>query len=731
MDEGDDDDDDSGGGDGGGGRGGRGRGAHPDPPRAPDAADAAQVGAQSELVWARAHYAGTSLEWLMADRLDMEAYLAAQRRGDGPLQDAHRALAARWTAVGAAQGADLVRRAAANFGVADRHESPQHATAAINRGCRMELALISSLERVAAAHHLQLDLVPVKEATIYAAMALHMEQRVWAAGVPAFRGTLPSVSFLDHIQFANAGRPDKVRATARVVKHALAVASLGAFRQKGGYICVPLYTPGGAFTHHWTLLKPLEDWIWDVTPREVYDGIWQILCQKGAAEAAAVALQRGTYHELPKHAPSRCAWSFSNGIFFADHNVFVPYGSPESAQLTRDMSTIRYFDLPFDNCDAALAAVGQNPDHTLEDILRAVPTPHMDTILNGQLFSPQVQTIFWMMIGSLFFDIGQTIWVNGRAITPKLEASLFFQGKAGTGKSTILKLIQEVYGREHVGVFANNMEETFGLEGLLDKLIVLGFDMTAAWRMEEGNFMSMVSGEEVVVAQKNKVAKVVRWTASIAFASNTQVKFPNSGGNFARRVILFMFERVPPNVDTTLQLKLLDEMPAFIKKATVAFHSFMHRLGTRGLWTSGMLPAYFLKTRRSIEEHNNTLARFVAQDASMTFVFDPRAYVDAATFAEMFKAFHKAESRAPPPKEAAIKAFMEERGFVRELVDLQPAHSRREGVGLKKAHYYRGLGLQTEWPDVLREQADAQAYEAAELQALAAAGRAGLDRHRV
>ena len=67
----------------------------------------------------------------------------------------------------------------------------------------------------------------------------------------------------------------------------------------------------------------------------------------------------------------------------------------------------------------------------------------------------------YALLGRLLYEVGQR---------DNWQVLLFVKGMAGSGKSTIAKLIRNCYPSHLVGTLGSKMEETFGLSAIADKL---------------------------------------------------------------------------------------------------------------------------------------------------------------------------------------------------------------------------------------------------------------------
>ena len=78
----------------------------------------------------------------------------------------------------------------------------------------------------------------------------------------------------------------------------------------------------------------------------------------------------------------------------------------------------------------------------------------------------------------------------------------YFLGLAGTGKSTLLRLLSSLLEARDVGYLNNTLQKQFALEGIYDKLLYMALDIDENFQLDQATFQSMVVGEEVAVIRK-------------------------------------------------------------------------------------------------------------------------------------------------------------------------------------------------------------------------------------
>jgi phage/plasmid-associated DNA primase len=96
-------------------------------------------------------------------------------------------------------------------------------------------------------------------------------------------------------------------------------------------------------------------------------------------------------------------------------------------------------------------------------------------------------------------------------------------GDANTGKGTIIEIITKMFPAGSVGAITATQEKSFGLEGLFKKRVVMIPDLPKDFSklISQSDFQSIISGEGVSIARKNKTAISNNiWTTPLIAADN-------------------------------------------------------------------------------------------------------------------------------------------------------------------------------------------------------------------
>ena len=269
---------------------------------------------------------------------------------------------------------------------------------------------------------------------------------------------------------------------------------------------------------------------------------------------------------------------------------------------------------PEDKTDMLLSMVGHcqvlhNQLQRIMDPLRgdgsAVPPPKGVAMARGKLpqpgkaLPPEVQRWVYIFLGRLLHDLNT---FDSWQIMP------FLKGKAGTGKSAIGMVAQSFFQPAQVGVVSNNIEPKFGLSMIADRFIMLCLEVKKDFQMDQGEFQSIVSGELVQLAVKNKEAYQKKWTAPGLFCGNEWAKYQDAQGSIARRLALFNFSfRVKDkHSKPSLQSEIISqELGALLVKCNMAYREQADIKKGQDIWK--ILPDYFKHQREQLQIETDPL----------------------------------------------------------------------------------------------------------------------------
>jgi len=208
-------------------------------------------------------------------------------------------------------------------------------------------------------------------------------------------------------------------------------------------------------------------------------------------------------------------------------------------------------------------------------------------------FPAEAQKWVYIFLGRMFHELN--VWDRWQIIP-------FFKGRAGTGKSSIAQLIGDVFQKEDIGTLGNNCEKTFGLQSLLGKFCWYCLELKKNFQLDQAQFQSMVSGEDVSIAIKNHAAQTMQWRAPGLLCGNESPGWLDAGGSIARRLAIFNFkfgvraEHSRTNMTENIRSQ---ELATLILKANCAYLWKCKKSRGQDIWK--LLPQYFQKQRIELQ----------------------------------------------------------------------------------------------------------------------------------
>lgn len=427
-----------------------------------------------------------------------------------------------------------------------------------------------------------------------------------------------------------AGDEDAVAALTgkqRFILNSLEIAHSMNFRKHQGHLFKQVIVNGNR-THAWESHCSIEEFIYSCVDKNEDFDRWKDFTSGVRVSDLVEYITKATRDlELVPLNPDRNIFSFNNGVYDAFNDRMYFY---EDGAIPERFVAAKYFDV---------AMPGDYED------FRDIPTPALDGILDHQKFSREPETppkyansnldegskfsvVDWIYVfmGRMIYEIGEhDTW----------QALMFMKGKAGTGKSTLGKVLSFLYNAIDVGVLSNNIETKFGLSGLVDKLIYICFEVKRDFKLDQGEMQSMISGEPIGIATKGKDPRSVVWKTHGFFMGNEFPAWTNNSGSIARRIITVLFNEVVTEGDPRLFDKLQAEMGNIIVKINRAYRQCAALYGGDDIWN--LLPPYFHEMReKQLEASTNPITAFLVylryEDNGHTFRFDPDGSVPYMQF---------------------------------------------------------------------------------------------------
>ena len=370
-----------------------------------------------------------------------------------------------------------------------------------------------------------------------------------------------------------------------------------------------LFTPEGYRTYAWAPVYPIKDFVYHASRKETNWNQWLNMTHaKGNAASAADYLACCRDVQFPVLVKDRNLYAFRNGVYDTREDAFYAY---ELGGIPSDTVACKFFDLIFPADD--------DPADWYD-----IETPHLQGILDYQQFPEDVCRWMYIMIGRLLYEVNDL---------DRWQVIPYLKGQASSGKSTILlRVCANLYDRSDVGILSNNIEKKFGLAAFSDKYIFVAPEIKSDLQMEQAEFQSMVSGEDMSISVKYQTARPVVWKVPGIMAGNEVPGWADNSGSITRRIVLFDFQHKVDNGDMDLGRKLEAEMAAIIKKCNQAYRWAVRMYAHANVWRH--LPQYFHSTSDELKEDTNVLEHFLK---SSVLKLGSSLYMPWNEFVEIFQ----------------------------------------------------------------------------------------------
>jgi phage/plasmid-associated DNA primase len=401
------------------------------------------------------------------------------------------------------------------------------------------------------------------------------------------------------------------------------------YRRYKGQCCVQIRN-----TRAWRIVKEIKDFVYDVTQKEDEPEMWKNLTSRGNLVSDVVKhLTNCKDFQFPEIKKDRHVWSFQNGLLVGKdwdgekHAIkFYNYTSQDFRELDPTIVSCKYFDSAFD------------PYDDTEDWWD-IPTPNMQKVLNYQKLDEDVARWVYVFMGRLCFDVNE---IDGWQVIP------FIKGIAQSGKSTLItKVCRKFYETEDVAVLSNNIEKKFGLSSIVNGFMFISPEVKGDLQLEQAEFQSLVSGEDVSIARKFDTALTLQWKTPGILGGNEVPNWKDNSGSILRRLVTINFGRQIASADSDphLERKLETEIPAILCKCLRAYLDYANKYSDKDIWN--VLPKYFKTIQSQVAQVTNSLQHFLASEKVR---FGPDLFVPQKIFQTAYQQHSSQNALGEKPK---------------------------------------------------------------------------------
>jgi hypothetical protein len=404
------------------------------------------------------------------------------------------------------------------------------------------------------------------------------------------------------------------------------------YRRYKGHCCEEIKTIEGYRTRAWNPIFPIDQFVYSIAQKDSSFTNWKNFTSKGSIFREVIDhVSKCKDQQFPEISKRRHVWSFKNGLFVGkewipDRGVydcrFYPYESSDFACLDPTIVSCKYFDQQFD-------------DFSHLEKWQDIPTPNFDKVLKYQKLDQEVCDWAYVMGGRLCYDVGE---LDSWQIIP------FFKGIARSGKSTLItKVFKKFYESEDVGVLANNIEKKFGLSAIKDNFMFIAPEIKADLGLEQAEFQSIVSGEDVSIAVKNKTAVSIEWNVPGVLGGNEVPNWKDNSGSILRRILPWNFTKQVREADPQLDEKLNRELPIILLKCVRGYLDYSNKYRDRDIWN--VVPKYFEIIKKQVAMVASTLTNFLE---STSIKYGDELCVPQTIFVQMFNQHCSANNLGKP-----------------------------------------------------------------------------------
>jgi len=392
------------------------------------------------------------------------------------------------------------------------------------------------------------------------------------------------------------------------------------YRRYKGQCCEEIKTIEGHRTRAWQAKFTIEQFVYSLAQKDDNFEVWKNFTSRGTVFRDVIDnMSKCIDAQFPEITKRRHVWSFRNGVFVGkewipDRGVydccFYSYDSQEFRCLDPTIIACKYFDQQFD-------------DFSHIERWQDIPTPWFDSILKYQNFEDDVCDWAYVMGGRLCYDVGE---LDGWQVIP------FFKGIARSGKSTLItKVFKKFYENEDIGTLSNNIERKFGLSAIKDSFMFIAPEVKGDLALEQAEFQSMVSGEDVSVAVKNKTAVSIEWNVPGVLGGNEVPNWKDNSGSVLRRILPWNFAKQVRDADPQLDEKLNRELPIILLKCVKAYLEYSNKYRDKDIWN--VVPEYFKKIQKQVAMVASTLHNFLE---STNIIYGKELFVPQKLFVQVF-----------------------------------------------------------------------------------------------
>jgi hypothetical protein len=130
--------------------------------------------------------------------------------------------------------------------------------------------------------------------------------------------------------------------------------------------------------------------------------------------------------------------------------------------------------------------------------------------------------------------------------------------------------------------------------------------------LEQAEFQSLVSGEDISIACKYEKAKSVEWKTPGILGGNEVPNWKDNSGSVLRRILPWNFGKQVQEADPHLDEKLEKELPAILLKCVRGYLDYAQKYSDQDVWN--VVPEYFKVIQNQVAMVTNSLQNFLSSE---------------------------------------------------------------------------------------------------------------------
>lgn len=389
-------------------------------------------------------------------------------------------------------------------------------------------------------------------------------------------------------------------------------------------------------------------------PNVVVDNVevWLNSKADGVLSAKSVFRENGAYFSNAKEAE---IWKQPNGD---PYKIIVP---------TAEDVAVCHFDIDF--------RFEITPETEASFEPSDIVLPEMELMMNTQELTEDSQEWLVLMLCRLFFPTGYDRW----------QVVLFIRGIAGSGKSTLAQIIRSFYPPARISTLSSNIEPRFGLSAIYKGLVCICAEVRDDFGLDQAEWQSCVSGEEVQIAVKQKTAFQHKWDTPFFFLGNELPGYQNASGSVDRRFFMIEFKHRVFNSDPHLFDKFMKNIDLFQRKGVTMYHRKLRVHGSKDIWADGVVGEQIMAWKNAVKEQSDALYAFVTSDR---FELLSDRYMPLNDFKEAYMEYRRANGH----DKVAWKAQHYETVFRGEGLVIKSAQLEWRGI-TKNQNFLMGIDM--------------------------------------